>query len=106
MISDRRRSARVVPAADDPCCRIRLRTGAELTVLDIAPYGALVESSVRLLPGSVVEVQIRTWVGRERIRTRVVRSAVSELRADAVRYRSGLAFECAVDLAAVQAISA
>jgi hypothetical protein len=106
VIPDRRRSARVVPDADAPYCHIRLRTGAELTVLDIAPGGAFVESAARLLPGSVVEVQIRTCAGRERVRTRVVRSAVSGLRADAIRYRSGLAFERAIDLAPAHAISA
>ena len=106
MIPDRRRSVRVVPGADAPYCHIRLRTGAELTVLDIAPFGALVESSARLLPGSVVEVQIRTWAGRERIRSRVVRSAVSALDASAIRYRSGLAFERAVDLDSLRAMSA
>lgn len=85
---------------------MRLRTGAELAVVNITPLGACVDSAARLLPGSMVEVHLRTWVGRVLVRTRVTRCTVVALHADAVRYRSGLEFERPVDLAAAHPIGA
>jgi hypothetical protein len=85
---------------------MRLRTGAELTAIDIGPLGALVESTARLLPGTIVDVQLHTYLGRVVVRARVVRSAVSVLRADRVEYRTGLAFERPVELAPARALSA
>ncbi|MGE3402328.1 MAG: hypothetical protein AB7K63_07050 [Vicinamibacterales bacterium] len=83
-----------------------MRTGAELTVIDIGPLGALVESTARLLPGTIVDVQLYTCLGRVVVRARVVRSAVSALRADRVAYRTGLSFERSVELAPAPALSA
>ena len=76
---------------------MRLRTGRELAVVDISPSGALVEGATRLLPGTHVDVHVVTRHGRALVRTRVVRSSVWQLQADAVSYRTALAFDAAVD---------
>lgn len=96
---DRRRAARRIPAAGEPLARVRLRTGRELTVVDVSNAGALVEGA-RLLPGTHVDAHVVTRDGRVLVRSRIVRSYVTELRADVVSYRSALAFDRAVDTSA------
>ena len=95
--SDRRRAVRRVPQPTETLSRMRLRTGRELAVVDISPSGALVEGATRLLPGTHVDVHVVTRHGRVLVRTRVVRSSVWQLQADAVSYRTALAFDAAVD---------
>lgn len=94
---DRRRSVRRVPQPTETLSRMRLRTGRELAVVDISPCGALVEGATRLLPGTHVDVHVVTRHGRVLVRMRVVRSSVWQLQADAVSYRTALAFDAAVD---------
>ena len=76
---------------------MRLRTGRELAVVDISPSGALVEGATRLLPGTSVTSTSSLVMAGSLVRTRVVRSSVWQLQADAVSYRTGLAFDAAVD---------
>ena len=95
--TDRRRAVRRVPQPTETLSRMRLRTGRELAVVDISPSGALVEGATRLLPGTHVDVHVVTRHGRVLVRTRVVRSSVWQLQADAVSYRTALAFDAAVD---------
>jgi hypothetical protein len=93
---ERRRILRRIPAADEPLSRLRLRTGRDLSVLDISDSGVLVEGA-RLLPGTHVDVHVVTGDGRVLVRSRVARAFVSDLRGDRVTYRSALAFERNVD---------
>ena len=93
---DRRSVERRVPHGDEPICRVRLRTGRELSVIDVSNGGALVEGA-RLLPGTHLDVHVTTRDGRVLVRSRVVRAYVAALRADGIRYRGALAFEGAVD---------
>ena len=95
---DRRRCSRRAPQPDETLARMRLRTGRELTVVNISASGALVEGLTRLLPGTRAEVHVVTRHGRVLVRTRVVRSLVWRLEADSVWYRTALAFEAAVDI--------
>ena len=95
--TDRRRAVRRLPQPGETLSRMRLRTGRELAVVDISPSGALVEGATRLLPGTHVDVHVVTRHGRVLVRTRVVRSSVWQLQADAVSYRTALAFDAAVD---------
>ena len=94
---ERRRGVRRIPQPDETLARVRLRTGRELTVIDISHFGALVEGATRLLPGTHAEVHIVTRHGRTLVRTRVVRAFVWRLQSDAVCYRAGLAFDTSVD---------
>jgi hypothetical protein len=96
---DRRRAARREPAATEPLSRMRLRTGRELSVVDVSNAGALVEGSVRLLPGTHVDVHVVTREGRVLVRSRVARCFVAALRGDAVCYRGALAFDRLLDTA-------
>jgi hypothetical protein len=96
--SDRRRAPRRIPQGDEPLSRARLRTGRELAIINVSSAGALVEGLTRLLPGTRAEVHLVTRHGRVLVRTRVVRSFVWRLDADAVCYRTALAFDAAVDI--------
>jgi hypothetical protein len=82
-----------------PGRRLRLRTGRELDVLNIGAGGVLVETAVRLLPGTWVDVHVITVNGRELVRSRVVRAFVSGVSADRILYRGALAFDRFVELA-------
>lgn len=98
--SDRRRTVRRVPDAQDALARVRLRGGRELVVLDISPLGAMVEGTARLLPGTHVDVHVMTRDGRVLIRARVIRAFVCRVEPDAIHFRSGLGFETTVDTTA------
>jgi hypothetical protein len=94
---ERRRAPRCVPLPGDRLARVRLRTGRELAVVDISTCGVLVEGA-RLLPGTHTDVHVVTRHGRTLVRSRVVRSLVWHLEANAVCYRSALTFETVVDI--------
>jgi hypothetical protein len=90
---ERRRAERRTPSDTEPLSRVRLRIGRELRVVDVSNCGLLAEGDVRLLPGTHIDVHVITPDGRVLARSRVVRSSVYEVRADAIGYRSALAFE-------------
>ncbi len=94
---ERRRTSRREPDPGEPLSRVRLRAGRELSVIDVSSDGALIEGSVRLLPGTHVDVHIVTRDGRVLVRSRVVRAQVCHVAADSVRYRGALAFDRSVD---------
>jgi hypothetical protein len=95
--SERRRTVRRIPQPDETLARVRLRTGRELSVINISPTGVLVEGGTRLLPGTHADVHVVTRHGRTLVRARVIRSLVWRLQADSVSYRAALAFETNVD---------
>jgi hypothetical protein len=94
---ERRTVTRRVPFADEPLSRVRLRTGRELLVVNVSNTGLLVEGTLRLLPGTHVDVHVVTPGGRVLVRSRIVRAYVFELQPDTVRYRGALAFERTID---------
>lgn len=94
---ERRRGERRAPAAGEPLTGVRLRTGRELTVVDVSNTGMLVEGRARLLPGTHLDVHVTTADGRVLVRSRVVRARVSALRADLIQYRGALAFDRSID---------
>jgi hypothetical protein len=94
---DRRHANRRAPGSDETLSRVRLRTGRELSVVNISPVGALVEGTTRLLPGTHVDVHIVTRHGRVLVRTRVVRAHVWRLEMDLVCYQTALAFDRRID---------
>ena len=97
---ERRQATRRTPGADESLRRMKLRIGPELTVLDIASGGALVEGTARLVPGARLDVHVVPRPGRVLVRTTVVRAWVSQLRSDSVTYRAGLRFDQVVDVEA------
>ena len=94
--AERRRLERRAPDEGEPASRVRLRTGRELSVVDVSDGGALVEGA-RLLPGIHLDVHVTTREGRVLVRSRVVRAYVAGLQANAVCYRGALAFDRAID---------
>ena len=96
---DRRAVSRRVPAPDETLGQVRLRTGRELSVVNIGDTGALLEGAARLLPGTHVEVHVVTREGRTLVRSRVTRASVFAIAADSLRYRAALAFDTRVNTA-------
>lgn len=94
---ERRRTVRRAPSLDEPISRMRLRTGRELSVVNVSNTGVLVEGAARLLPGTHVDVHVVTREGRVLVRSRVTRAYVFALESDLVRYRGALAFDRTVD---------
>src|SRR6266576_3681083 len=88
---DRRRAARRLLGPGEPLAHAKLRTGGQLIVLDASSWGALTETTERLLPGRHLDVHVVTSGGR------VARAYVCQLRPDAIYYRAALAFEQAID---------
>jgi hypothetical protein len=97
MPHERRAAARRTPDLHETLAHVRLRTGRELAVVDIAETGALLEGTARLLPGTHVEVHIVTREGRTLVRSRVARAWVFAVTANNVRYRAALAFDTRVN---------
>ena len=94
---ERRRATRRTVAADEPLGHAKLRTGGQLIVLDASNWGALTETTERLLPGRHLDVHIVTPGGRVLMRSRVARAYDCRVQSDAIHYDAALVFEQAVD---------
>ncbi|MGE0591137.1 MAG: hypothetical protein AB7G23_04185 [Vicinamibacterales bacterium] len=91
--TERRHALRITPTLGVAAGRARLRTGRELAVVQLSAIGALIESDVRLLPGTHHEIHFYPDGQRQLVRTRIVRCVVSALPAGgAVVYRAAVAF--------------
>jgi hypothetical protein len=86
---------RVAPDAIPVAARIR--PGYPAAILNLSADGALIDTSHRLRPGTIVDLQIEAPSYRAQVRARIVHARVSELTFDRVRYRGGVAFERALD---------
>lgn len=95
---ERRRGQRRPVADDEPLARARLRTGGHLRILDASSWGALTETTERLLPGRHLDVHVISAHGRVLVRSRVARAFVCRLAADTVEYRAALAFDRPLDV--------
>ena len=100
MTHDRRGAARRLVGDDEPLYHARLRTGAELRVVDASTWGILAETTERLLPGRHLDVHIISTDGRVLVRSLVARAFVWQLEADRVQYRAAFAFERAIGIRA------
>lgn len=91
-VSERRRADRIESAAC-PWARVRLRTGHEISLVNVSGGGALVETSARLLPGTAIVLHVVADAGTMAVRARVTRCSVCAIDKTAgVRYRGALAF--------------
>jgi len=97
---ERRRALRRSVAGDEPLSSARSRTGARLRIVDASSWGALAETTERLLPGRHLDLHVVSAQGRVLVRARVARAYVSQLEAHAIHYRTALAFDRAVDVRA------
>jgi hypothetical protein len=101
---ERRRATRRNVAADEPLGHARLRTGGRLRVVEASSWGALVETTERLLPGRHLDVHIVSAEGRTLVRSRVARAFVAKVEPDAVHYQVAFSFDRAVDVRAGYAL--
>ena len=91
--SERRRHRRHVRPEEHRIVSARIRPGYDVSVVDMSAGGALVESERRLMPGSPVELHVRSVHRSEIVRGRIVRCAVARLRANGICYRGAIAFD-------------
>jgi hypothetical protein len=66
-------------------------------VLEASSWGALTETTERMLPGRHLDVHVVTLGGRVLVRGRVARAYVCQLQPDAIYYRAALVFEQPID---------
>ncbi len=90
---DRRLAPRICPDPGSRLAVARIRPGSEVRILDLSRFGVLVEGELRLLPGSLVEIQVNVDQSAERTRGRVERCHVSALGSGPPQYRAALTFE-------------
>jgi hypothetical protein len=89
---ERRRSDRI-ESADSTWARVRLRTGHEISLVNVSGGGALVETSARLLPGTAIVLHVVANDRTIAVRARVTRCHVCAIVNDGgVRYRCAVAF--------------
>ena len=92
-VRERRRDQRI-DRARLSAVSARIRPGHDVLIVNICAGGALVESHHRLLPGASVELQVRDEKREPcRVKARILRCAVSAVRADSLCFRGALAFE-------------
>jgi hypothetical protein len=95
---ERRGATRRTVYVDEPLGQARLRTGGRLRVIEASSWGALMETTERLLPGRHLDVHIVSAEGRTLVRCRVARAFVVRVEPDAVHYRVAFSFDRAVDV--------
>ena len=92
MTSDRR-SHRRAGSAENRIASARVRPGHPAVVINVSAGGAFIEISRRLLPGSIVDLQVEAAQRRATLRGRVLRCTVVRLRPASVWYRAAIAFD-------------
>lgn len=90
---ERRRTVRLTSAAEHGVRFIRIRPGHGATLIDVSASGALIETHRRLLPGSLVELQMETDHHKTNVRGVVVHCFVSRVGPACVSYRGAIEFD-------------
>ena len=90
---DRRGARRLDAFEEHRIVSACVRPGHRARVIDVSAGGALIETSLRLLPGTSVELQVETGTDRANVRGQVLRCAVVRLRPTWVCYRGAIAFD-------------
>jgi len=93
--ADRRQESRC-PADRRQALSAQLVWGAEVKLQDVSPHGVMFESTMRVLIGAQVTLQVRTPTHSVMLPGVVVRSRVSATRHGRLRYETALALsnEC------------
>jgi CheY-like chemotaxis protein len=96
--SGSRKRARRLPVSDVPwLSTVRLAWGHSLRLLNISSSGVLVESGVRLSPGSTTKIQLDGTGLALTVPARVVRCRVSDVNSLGVKYETAATFERPVE---------
>lgn len=90
---DRRVAVRVGAGQIDQGVRCRVVPGEEARLIDVSPYGVLIETSRALAPGRSVRLQVaKSLNGYSDVHGRVIRCAVAALSPDGgPRFHAGIA---------------
>jgi CheY-like chemotaxis protein len=96
--SGSRKRARRLPVSDVPwLSTVRLAWGHSLRLLNISSSGVLVESGVRLSPGSTTKIQLDGTGLALTVPARVVRCRVSDVNSLGVKYETAAMFDRPVE---------
>ena len=76
----------------------RLRTGGQLRILDVSSWGALAQTSERLLPGRYLDVHVVSVQGRVLVRSRIARAYVARVEANAIEYHAPARFDDLIEV--------
>jgi hypothetical protein len=90
---DRRDARRMEALEEHGIVSASVRPGHRARLIDVSAGGALIETSHRLLPGTLVELQVEKDTSRMSVPGRVLRCAVVRLRPTWVCYRGAIAFD-------------
>ncbi len=90
---DRRETPRQCDADEHGIVAARVRPGHLARVIDVSAGGALIETTHRLLPGTVVELLVERGAQHTRVRGRVLRCAVVSVHPTWVGYRGAIGFD-------------
>ena len=90
---ERRRAVRITSVAEHGIRFIRIRPGHGATLIDVSAAGALIETHRRLLPGSLVEIQMETDRHKTSVRGIVVHCCVARVGPACVAYRGAIEFD-------------
>jgi CheY-like chemotaxis protein len=97
--TDRRRALRKRATEVPTLWGVRLPWGADARVLDISTSGVLMESPVKLTPGSTVDLHLLGQGTNLCVPSRTVRAEVGDVDPLGVKYRIGATFSRELDLA-------
>jgi hypothetical protein len=90
---ERRHAPRHRAVAEHGIRGARVRPGYDVAIVDVSARGALVETTRRLLPGALIDLQLEFGDGVKIVRGRVLRSAVSAVQPGALLYRAAVLFD-------------
>jgi hypothetical protein len=91
--SDRRGARRLEAFEEHNIVSASVQPGHRARVIDVSAGGALIETCLRLLPGTSVELQVENRTARANVRGQVLRCTVVRLRPTWVCYRGAIAFD-------------
>jgi hypothetical protein len=90
---ERRQMMRRSDVGEHGILEARVRFGPAASVIDVSAGGALVETDHRLLPGTTVELVLKTSARVTSARGRVLRCSIVRLGPEFVCYRGAVGFE-------------
>jgi PilZ domain len=91
--TDRRGARRLEAFEEHRIVSASVQPGHRARVIDVSAGGALIETSLRLLPGAAIELQVETGSDHTSVRGHVLRCVVVRLRPTWVCYRGAIVFE-------------
>jgi len=89
---ERRRHARINDDRMSGICG-RIRPGHVARVMNLSAEGALIETTRRLVPGGIADLQLEAGELRHTTRVRVTRSEVSRVLPDAICFCCAVTFD-------------